>query len=288
VTSDNDIAKTGIGMRRLLATAAVLVTILGLPLYFLPQNSNEFFSWSVRPALSAAFLGGAYLAAAVTELTAARQRIWANARIAVPAVLVFTLLTLIITLTNSDQYNYDAPGFVQSFGTWAWLAVYVVVPPIMVIILVVQLSRGGRDPIRSRPIPLPLRGVLYVGGMVLLLGGVILLIDPSTSSWMWPWSVSSLTARAFAAWMVGFGIEIMQVAWEADWIRARPATASAGVLGALQLIALIRYLDVPSWEAPQTWLYVAVLISFVVLGIWGWHATRDVTQDDSTPQRQAG
>ncbi|MEA3510540.1 MAG: hypothetical protein U9R51_03805 [Actinomycetota bacterium] len=275
--SNRNIATTAVGMRRLLAVAGTLVVIIGLPLYLVPQNSGDYFSWSVQPALSAAFLGGAYLAAGVIEFSAARQRVWANARIAVPAVLAFTLLTLFITLGNNDQYNYQAPGFVQSFGTWAWLLVYVVVPPIMAIVLGVQLFRGGADPIRSRPIPVALRGVLAAGGALLLVGGILLLIDPGVASWMWPWPVSSLTGRALGAWMVGFGIAMVQIAWEADWKRVRPATAGAGALGVLQLVAVLRYVDVFAWDTPQAWVYVAVLASFAVLGIWGWRAARDMT-----------
>ncbi len=284
--TNTDIARTTTGMRRLLAIAGVLVVIVGLPLYLVPQNSEEFFSWSVQPARSAAFLGGAYLAAAVIEFSAARQRVWANARIAIPAVLVFTLLTLFVTLDNNDQYRFKDPDLVQSFGTWAWLAIYVVVPPLMAIILVVQLRRGGGDPIRTRPIVVPLRAALAAGGVALVLGGALMLIDPSAASWMWPWPVSLLTARAFGAWMVGFGIALVQIAWEADWIRARPATAGAGVLGVLELIAVARYSDALSWQTPQTWLYVTVLVSFVVLGVWGWRASEGAAHSDSAPERQ--
>lgn len=265
-------------MRRLLAIAGTLVLIIGLPLYLVPQNSNEYFSWSVREALSAAFLGGAYLAAAVIEFSAARERIWANARIAIPAVLAFTLLTMFVTLGNSNQYQFEAPGLVQSLGTWAWLIVYVAVPPIMAVVLAAQLRRGGRDPARLHPVPLALRGTLVVGGAALLAGGALLLIDPNSSSWMWPWPVSDLTARAFGAWLVGFGIAMVQLAWEADWRRVRPATAGAGVLGTLQLIALLRYPDVPDWSAPQTWIYVAVMVSFVALGAWGWQASKEMAR----------
>jgi hypothetical protein len=264
-------------MRQLLMVAGVLVTIIGLPLYFIPQNSEEYFSWSVSPDLSAAFLGGAYLAAAVIEFSAARERTWANARIAVPAVLLFTLLTLFVTLGNIDSYHFNASGFVQSFGTWAWLVVYVVVPPIMALVLVVQLLRGGRSPARAFPLPSSLRAVLGVGGVGLLIGGVILLLDPGASSWMWSWSLNELTSRAFGAWLVGFGVAMVQIAWEADWRRVRPATAGAGVLGALQLIAILRYPDVPDWGAPQTWVYVAVMVGFVVLGLYGWRAAEPGT-----------
>lgn len=274
VGREGTIATTTVWMRRLLAVAGMLVLIIGLPLYLIPQNSNEYFSWSVRESLSAAFLGGAYLAAAVIEFSAARERIWANARIAIPAVLAFTLLTMFVTLGNTNQYQFQAPGLVQSVGTWAWLVVYVVVPPIMAIVLVAQLRRGGGDPARLDPIPPALRGTLVVGGVALLTGGALLLSAPGTSSWMWPWPVADLTARAFGAWLVGFGIAMVQLAWEADWRRVRPATAGAGVLGVLQLIALLRYPDVPDWGAPQTWIYVAVMVSFAVLGAWGWQAAK--------------
>jgi hypothetical protein len=96
---------------------------------------------------------------------------------------------------------------------------------------------------------------------------------------MWSWSLSALTGRAFGAWLVGFGIAMVHVAWEADWRRVRPATAGAGVLGALQLVALLRYPDVPAWDAPQTWVYVTVLASFLALGLWGWRAARSRVDD---------
>lgn len=267
-------------MRRLLAVAGTLVVIIGLPLYLVPQNSGEYFSWAVRRDLSAAFLGGAYLAAAVIEYAAARERAWANARIAVPAVLVFTVLTLLVTLGNLDSYNFNAPSIVQSIGTWAWLIVYVVVPPIMLVVLLLQVRRGGNDPRRMQPIPVALRRVLLVGGLLLAVGGLMMLLDPDTRSWMWPWPVTALTARAFGAWMMGFAVAMIQIAFEADWRRVRPATAGAGVLGILQLIALVRYLDEPDWSSMQAWIYLLLLVSFVALGFWGWRMAGDHEHPD--------
>ncbi len=272
-------------MRQLLAVAGLLVVTIGLPLYFVPQNSSEYFSWTVRTDLSAAFLGGSYLAAGVIEFSAARERTWANARIAVPTVLVFTVLTLFITLANEDQYNYDAPGFIQSVGTWAWLAVYVVVPPIMMAVLWLQFRQGGGDPLRLRPIPRWLRGTLAFGGAALGLGGATLLANPAAASWMWPWTVNALTGRAVGAWMIGFGVAMVHIAWEADWRRTRAATSGAGALGLLQLVALLRYLDTQAWNAPRSWLYVGVMIAFVALGVVGWReAAKPVETETVSPQ----
>jgi hypothetical protein len=213
-------------MRQSLAVAGAVVVIIGLPLYLMPQNTNERFFWTVRTDLSATFLGASYLAAAVIALSAARERSWANARIGVPAALVFTTLTLFITLLNDDQSNYSAPGFLQSAGTWARLVIYAVVPPIMMVLLWLQLRHGG-DPVRLRSLPTSLRGVLAAGGALLLIGGVMLLLSPDAASWMWPWSVNELTARAFGAWMVGFGVATAHIAWEADWRRVRAASTAA-------------------------------------------------------------
>jgi len=273
MTSNNSTATTTIWMRGLLAIAGLLVLTIGLPLYVVPQNSDAYFSWSVSP-LSAAFLGGAYLSAAVIEFSAARKRIWANARIAVPAVFVFTVLTLFVTLGNADRYHFNAPGFVQSAGTWAWLLVYVVVPPIMLMVLVMQLFHRGTDPVREWPIPAILRVIFVLGAVALLFGGTTLLIDPGAASWMWPWHLTSVTSQAFGAWMIGFGIALGQMAWEADWKRVRPATAGVGALGLLQLIAVLRYPDVLDWTTVQAWVYVVVLTSFAVLGIYGWRVAR--------------
>jgi hypothetical protein len=282
MTSATTIATTTIWMRGVLAIAGLLVLTIGLPLYLVPHNSDAYFSWPVSP-LSAAFLGGAYLSAAVIEFSAARKRIWANARIAVPAVFVFTVLTLLVTLGNADRYHFNAPGFVQNAGTWAWLVVYVVVPPIMLMVLVMQLFHRGTDPVREKPIPVILRVPLVLGGVALLLGGTTLLIDPGAASWMWPWHLTSVTSQAFGAWMIGFGVALGQMAWEADWRRVRPATAGVGALGLLQLIAVLRYPDDLDWASVQTWAYIAVFASFVLLGVHGWRVVGSDRTQETVP-----
>lgn len=58
---------------------------------------------------------------------------------------------------------------------------------------------------------------------------------------------------------------------DGDWSTALtwPATAGVAALGAVQLVAIPRYLDVPDWGSPQTWVYLAVLASFIVVGVVG-------------------
>ena len=115
----------------MLAAAALLVFIIGLPTYLLPEETATLFSWTVNPPITAAFLGGGYLTSMLVEFLASRERTWANARIAVPAVLLFSTLTSIVTFRHLDKFHFGS-GFsvLTQLIAWVWLVVYVVVPPL--------------------------------------------------------------------------------------------------------------------------------------------------------------
>ncbi len=49
--------------------------------------------------------------------------------------------------------------------------------------------------------------------------------------------------------------------------RARVATQSYVVLAVLQLIAVGRYVDTVVWGAPQSTIYMIVLLSMLVVGV---------------------
>src|SRR5688500_1255825 len=85
-------------MRLMLLVASILVFIVGIQLFIFTEQTEKYFAWTINPPLTAAFLGAAYWSAFSLEFVASRQRTWAQARIAVPAVLAFTSLTFIVTL----------------------------------------------------------------------------------------------------------------------------------------------------------------------------------------------
>src|SRR5712692_507014 len=98
-----------LGMRRLLYVASALVFISGVQLFVLTDHTDRFFAWTIHPGLTAAFLGGGYLASFFLEFLSARERVWAQARLAVPAVLTFTVLTLVVTLVHRDRFHFGDP-----------------------------------------------------------------------------------------------------------------------------------------------------------------------------------
>jgi len=257
-------------MRALLVVAAALVFLAGMQLFIFATRTATYFAWNIDPPMTAAFLGASYFSAVMLEGEAARRRLWADARIAVPAVFVFTTLTLIVTIANRDrlhlQSSFSGP---TRAVTWAWIAIYAVVPILMVFLIVFQLREPGVDPPRGTPLPPWLR--VLVGAQGILLVGLGLVMFPAALAsrvvHVWPWPLTPLTAGATGAWLIGLGIAAGQAVVENDAYRVRPAADAYIVFGVLNGIALLRFGDDLDWSTPRAWAYLAFLGSAIVAGV---------------------
>ncbi|MGE0060420.1 MAG: hypothetical protein AB7T32_20770 [Dehalococcoidia bacterium] len=253
-------------MRLMLTVAAVLVFSVGISLFLLTERTDDYFAWTIANPLTAAFLGAGYWASGALELWASRERFWANARIAVPAVIVFTVLTLFVTLIHWDRFHFDDPAFITKTGTFFWLGVYAIVPVIMTAaFLQVGWSTGAAsDP--GGCIPPVARWVLIGQAAVMVCLGLALLVAPLDARDVWPWALTDLTGRAIGAWLFAIGIGAVHTLFENDLRRTRGMLVSYTLLAGLQFIALARYSDVLDWGEPGIWLYVAFLASMLICG----------------------
>ena len=115
-----------------------------------PTRPTRYFAWTIQPPLTAAFLGAAYLAGCTLVLMSLRAVPWAHARAAVVTILVFTVLTLVATLAHLDRFHLRRPALAARAAAWFWLAVYVSVPVVLVVLLVLQQRAQGVHPHRAR------------------------------------------------------------------------------------------------------------------------------------------
>lgn len=252
--------------RRLLVVATVLVVLAGTSLYLAPEQTADWFAWTVTPPVTAVLLGAAYWASAVVEWMSARATAWADARIAVPSVFTFTVLTLAVTLVHLDRFHVG-PG--QAFRpqaiAWAWLTIYAVVPVLMAFVWWGQRRVPGIDPAR-RALPAVVRGACVAMTVVLGAQGLLMLVVPATVAMWWPWDLTDLTARAIGAWLVGLAVSAAGVARENDARRSRPVAWGALVLPALAGVGLARYSGDVDWSSAASWAVVAVLLGWAMLG----------------------
>jgi hypothetical protein len=257
-------------MRRLLLTAAVLVLLAGFQLFVFTGRTSTFFAWTIANPLAAAFLGGAYWASVSIEALAGRQRAWADARIAVPAVFVFTVLTLAATLMHLGQFHLGGRfGTGTRLVTVAWIAIYVLVPVLMLVVLAVQARTPGSDPPRSARLPAWLSAVLAGQATVLLGFGVALFAVPGQAAQLWPWKLTPLVAQATGAWLIALGVAAAHAVLERDARRLRPAAIGYIVLAVLQFIVLARYPHRFAWGSAAGILYLTFVGTMLLTGVAG-------------------
>lgn len=251
-------------LRGLFALAATLVFGIGIPLFLWSTETERLFAWTIATPLTAAFLGASYWAAGVMEFLASRRRRWHEARIAVPAVFIFTVLTLIVTLVHLDRFHITATDPVTQTVTWAWIVVYAVVPVLMLVALVLQLRQPAGDVPSRTPLPAWVRLMLVAQGATLAILGIWLLLLPASASPHWPWSLTPLTARAIGAWLFSLGVVALHGAWENDHVRIYPATLGYFVLPILQFVALARFPGDFAWGTTAGMLYLAFLVWMLI------------------------
>jgi hypothetical protein len=241
----------------------------------LSDHTETLFAWTVKPPLTAAFLGALYWAAGLLEFQAARSGTWAGGRIAVVGVLGFTVLMNGPTWGNLDQYHLDKPA------AWCWIAVYAVVPWLFGWALIAQRQWGWDTPARVHRLPAALRAGLALACAGFLVGGLALMLAPEATGALWPWDLSPqvgsytrFSEPYMGCWGVGLGLVAGQAAWEDDLDRLRPLWPAMIATPLLCGAALLRYQDTVQWRQPSTTAMVAALVALLATGLLGEVLTR--------------
>jgi hypothetical protein len=245
-------------MRALLVAFGVLTALAVAALFVRPETTDRFFAWTIKPPMTAAFLGAAYLAGCALVILSLRSTTWVHARAAIVTILVFTVLTLVATLAHLDRFHFGVAAAFPRSAAWFWLAVYTVVPATLVVLLVLQLRAPGTQPPKVRPLPRWLSALLAVEGAIMFVVGVVLFVWPGALAW--PWALSALTSRAIGAWLISFGVAAGAALVENDLGRLRAPAVAYLVFAVAEVVAVLRYGSTLDWGAASAWLYVAFLV----------------------------
>jgi hypothetical protein len=229
--------------RAVLLVGSLLVFFAGVQLYALSTRTDDLFAWTIAVPLTAAVIGGFYWGSLPLAIGCGLQRVWVYARAGVLGITVFLWATLGATLLHLDKFHIHGEDWKAQSAGWLWIGIYVVVPVWMTIGVGLQFVMPGDDPQRAQPLPALYRAVAAVMGAGIVGIGVVLFTRPLQTDRWWPWPLTPLTARAFAAWVLGLGVVWLCVAYENDYARVRIALMAALWLGALELLALVRYAD---------------------------------------------
>jgi hypothetical protein len=251
------------GVRAGLVAIASVIFWLGLSLFVFPTHTDDLFAWTIKPPLTAAFLGASYWASTTLAVACASEREWARGRAFAAPYFIAGVVLLWVTIVHWDRFHMDA------ITGWLWLILYAIFPPSVLLLLGRQLRTPGTEPPPGPRIAPALRAVIGLQGVVMVALGTALVIAPSDADSLWPWQLTPLTGRAIGTFVLAQGALSLTVFREADWSRVRPAMVQNLVLGTLHLVAVARFSDTLDWDTAGAWLYLGFVVSLLAIGVYG-------------------
>jgi hypothetical protein len=261
-------------LRAILIGFAVLALIAGVMLFIGAARTEDYFSWTIEPPLTAATLGAFYWAALVLFAFAAAGRRWPSARVAAYPVAAIAVVLLVVTLVHLDRFDMDS-----LFG-WFWLIAYCVAPPLLAWAIYEQLRAPGQpgggsaEELAPRPLPPALRVALGAEAAVMLVAAAVLLLAPGEAADLWPWALTPLTSRALGAFVLGIALAALVVIRDDDASILGGAAAAYVALGVLQLLAAGLHSEDFGGDDLATAAYLAFLGAVLVTGAYGSIAAR--------------
>jgi hypothetical protein len=247
-------------MRLVFGFVALNAFIGAFSLLFFPARTDTLFFWRIMPPLSAALFGALYLAGAVVVSLVVWRGLWEPARYLVPILVTAGILLTVTTFLHIDRF---IPGVRLAY----WLLVYISAP-LLALLFYVQHERRGATWAVTQPVTAAARLVAVATGGIVLLGSLLALFRPSLVVAAWPWPLSPLMARVFAAWFGAFAAGLLWFLWEREWGRLYQVANLMIASAVLDLVmAWLHRRDLTDTGA-AFWLFCAHLAAFGLVGVW--------------------
>jgi hypothetical protein len=246
-------------------TAAVIAPVLALAvvmLFILSGDTEQHWAWTIRPELTAMFMGAGYASGTYFFARVFFGKSWHTVALGFLPITMFTIFMFLATVLHWDRFNHGHVSF------WIWTFLYFVTPILVPALWVMnRRTDPGRAP-GELLVPIPIRGVLGIAGAVLVLLAAAMMVSPSTFADDWLWPLSELTARVVAAFIVLTGGLLLGIAWDARWSASRIHIETFVIGATLMLIAIVRDWDSLDLSNLVRWGYlvsVAVGLALLVL-----------------------
>jgi hypothetical protein len=226
-------------------------------LYLFPDDTKRLFAWTIRPTMTPMVLASAYLGGAYFFVRVVRERHWHAVKTGFLAVTLFAALLGVATILHWDKFNHRHVTF------WIWVVLYFTTP-----FLVLGGWLANR---RHAPLPSPeeprlgrtARFVIALVGMVALLQGALMFVDPPLELRYWPWLLTPLTCRVLGA-VFCLGVAGIAVLADPRWTSVKLMVQVAMLMIALILIAAARAVAEFDTHQPLTWMLLSGFVAILV------------------------
>jgi hypothetical protein len=255
--------------------ASLAIVVILLPavvvLWGLPGRTADLWAWTIKPDMTAIFMGAGYGAGAYFFTRAALGRRWHPAAAGVLSAAVFAGLMLIPTIIHYDRFNQgDAPAL-AAIAFFGWVVVYVVAPPAVLVLWWRNRRLDDGEPEPGEPlVPHAARAVAGAVGAAALAAAAVFLVAPQLAIDAWGWQLTPLTARVLACFTAQVGLGALLLAFDARWGSWRLLSETFLVATALLGIGAIRAWTDFDTSRLGTWLFVGGLaaLAVAILGLY--------------------
>lgn len=232
-TPGDEVARDG-----LLTFAAFGSAVIAVALIAGTNATDIYFPWIVDDPLTAALLGGGFLAGAVLLFFTVNAASWSVSRVAsVPMFVVFAGGLYAASADRALISDVEGPVIrIATSGFWIPINGLGAIGGAALFALA-----GGQPTEKLKTLPIVARLALLAHGLTLAAIGFALLHDPITHAHWIPWHTNTLDARSLGCWALAFGAAEVWAAVDAELPHLRAAMRAQVVFAAAALLALFLF-----------------------------------------------
>jgi hypothetical protein len=227
---------------RAVTVVQAILVVNALPAFVnlmsIPDRTERWFVWTVKPAANARVLGVMYGSACLLGLLGYAARTWPRQRATFVVVAPFAVAATIVTLVTLKPFRAH-PWYELAYWLLMYSILFVAVPATFA---VEERRHGGRLPVET-PFGSAARVAVASLGAVLLAAGIGLLFELSYATRLWPFAITPLVARILGVWLGCLGLAHLWAVWDGDRRRARALLLSMPPTGALLALVPLLHRD---------------------------------------------
>lgn len=249
---------------------AILVPAL-VVLWGFPGNTEDAWSWTIKPDLTQIFMGSGYGAGAYFFTRAALSRQWHAVSAGVLSAAFFAAVMLVVTLIHWDKFNHGDAPFWAAFAFYGWVLVYIAAPFAVGGLWLRNERTDPRRPEPSNPVVTPrVRRIARILSAALGATALVLLIRPSLAVDHGPWALTPLTTRVVASFTAQVAFGALLLSRDARWSSWRVLLQTFFVATALLAVGVARAWDDLETGRAAAWIFLVGLagLALAILALY--------------------
>ena len=251
---------------RVLSAVIIPFLLLGFVLlYVFPGDTDRTFAWTISPTMTSMVLASAYLGGSYFFARVLRSTHWHEVSTGFLSVALFATLLGVATLVHWDRFAHAHVAF------WVWSTLYFTTPFLVIGGWLANRRYDDRAAGAEPRLGAGARWCVGLVGLLALVQGVVMFVDPAAVIPVWPWLLTPLTCRVVGA-VFCLGCAGVVVVRDQRWTTIRLMLQVEALMVALILVAAVRAHDQLIAGRPLTWLLLGGFVLVLVGSAYLWYA----------------